>query len=132
MGSTRHHVRGLSRDTLKRKNHARRICTEIAGERCGRDGPAVGGHGAGSHDDGHVPTPNPPVADLAAKRAEIATKKSQTAAAESALAMKEGELETLSEELGELLTRSARNSQDAVDADRTKMTELKIPVRAIA
>jgi hypothetical protein len=80
---------------------------------------------------GHVPTPEPSVATLASKRGDIATKKGQVAAAQSALTMKEDELETLRGELGDLLTKSARHSQDAVEADRTKMGELKIPLRAI-
>lgn len=80
---------------------------------------------------GHVTTPSPTVASLAAKRALIATKKTEIAAAESSLLMKQGELETLRVELGDDLTLSARNSQAAVNADRVKMGELKIPLRAI-
>ncbi|HEY0548431.1 MAG TPA: hypothetical protein VGF13_02450 [Verrucomicrobiae bacterium] len=79
---------------------------------------------------GHVATPSPTVAALAAKRTAIGTKLGQVAAAESALQMKVDELETLRLELGELLTDSARDSQRVVNADRMKMTELKIPLRA--
>jgi hypothetical protein len=80
---------------------------------------------------GHVTTPNPTVAALTAKRGLIATKKVEMAAAESVLLMKQDELDTLRLELGDMLTLSARNSQEAVGADRTKMTELQIPLRAI-
>jgi hypothetical protein len=80
---------------------------------------------------GHVTTPNPTVAALTAQRGLIATKKIEVAGAQSALTMKEDELDTLRLALGELLTKSARNSQEAVGADRTKMTELQIPLRAI-
>ena len=45
--------------------------------------------------------------------------------------MKEDELDTLRLDLGELLTQSARDSQSVVNADRAKMTELNIPLRAV-
>lgn len=78
----------------------------------------------------YVTTPNPTVASLAAKRAQITTLKPLLAAAESNLFMKRDQMDTYRAELGDLLTLSARNSQEAVSADRTKMTEMKIPLRA--
>jgi hypothetical protein len=80
---------------------------------------------------GHVTTPNPAVATLANDRALISAKKDEIAAAQSTLQVKEGELDALRIALGDKLTLSARNSQEAVGGDRTKMEELMIPLRAI-
>jgi hypothetical protein len=79
----------------------------------------------------YVATPNPTVANLAAKRAAIGVQQGKVSAAESKLEMEVNALGTLESELDTMLTDSATNSQTAVSADRDKMTELKIPLRKI-
>jgi len=79
----------------------------------------------------YVSTPNPSVVTLSGKRAAIATQQGKVSAAESKLEMEQNALDTLEGELEVLLTASASDSQKAVNGNRDKMAEMKIPLRKI-
>lgn len=80
---------------------------------------------------GHVTTPNPTPAALATQRGLLGPLQAARSAAVSALAMADHEIELWQQNTGAMLVASARNSQTAVGADRAKMGQLMIPLRAL-
>ena len=79
----------------------------------------------------YVPTGAALAAALAAKRAEITTQKGQLSNAESKVVMEQNTLDGLEGQLDGLLVSTCTAAQSAVNGDRAKMDEMKIPLRKL-
>lgn len=79
----------------------------------------------------YVPTGAALAAALAAKRGQITTQKGHLSNAESKVEMEQNTLNVLESDLDKLLNDTCNTSQTAVNGDRDKMTEMKIPLRRI-
>lgn len=77
----------------------------------------------------NVPTPNPAIAALTAKRTATIAKRDALVAARATVTQLEGELATLEGELGDLLTTEAATCYSACNGNKDKMLTTGIPIK---
>ncbi len=74
-------------------------------------------------------TPSPPLAGLTSAASAVTAKRAEVASAETALATRQSELDTLVQQLEQLLTQEASYVQNASQGDETKILSASMPVK---